>query len=669
MRKDKLEKSVLSYMNGNDRFAMQIDGGWGIGKTYYIKNMLIPKINLIESHKAIYTSIFGYDNLLDLKKAFYSKIISECLPTPTTIVEGGKRNIQNNIEAITNLAEKLENGLINVGSSIVNTYMEAKTMAKVREIISNDKVVLFIDDLERKSERIDAADLLGFIQADLMDDLGIKIIIISNSEKIRKKFKNDYLEYREKVINKNFKFELEYDQLLDIIVNSQESSSSEEKLNENNFIKNEIHWLGKTIQEVYAINSSDSKIRINLRTVFAALSNYKELEKSILGTGTIIPEHDTDFRKSLFLNTLIITYEYKENKISELSVEDNPVLYSIPYTDIQYIKMESEEGKSKEIWKKYANKNSQLLKYLIFFKSVTQFVMYGYLDLSGEYTRWEGYFFPETIIDPLEKLERFEVCSEEEVREAQRITLDRAVKGEYDLNQMSVLLQQLLKIEEENLLFVEDNFKSKLFDSMANWYKEKGVEDDSPFENLQYFVEEHIDNKELQILFCEFTNIVEKKKKKSLKQYQYERLCSIFNRKKRNRFTKEEDEPYVLIDNSITTNIICHTDILEKYIFVRESKASNLASFLHQNYSLDFRSDEEPSEYLKEEGKKYIEQLDQIGMLIRDMWEKEEKNDETKLDRIDRYNVLKLIETIDILKKNVTYSPSPRLYADEVKFE
>lgn len=38
---DPIFNAVNAYLESNDRLAFQINGPWGIGKTYYVKNEVI----------------------------------------------------------------------------------------------------------------------------------------------------------------------------------------------------------------------------------------------------------------------------------------------------------------------------------------------------------------------------------------------------------------------------------------------------------------------------------------------------------------------------------------------------------------------------------------------------------------------------------------------------
>lgn len=42
MKHSQLLEGLSNYVNGHDQFAVMIDGPWGSGKTFFLKNTLIP---------------------------------------------------------------------------------------------------------------------------------------------------------------------------------------------------------------------------------------------------------------------------------------------------------------------------------------------------------------------------------------------------------------------------------------------------------------------------------------------------------------------------------------------------------------------------------------------------------------------------------------------------
>lgn len=70
---DEITSIVKDYLNQNNTdYAIFINGVWGSGKTYYVKNCLIPEINKFDfpsdngienkKFKPVYISLFGLSN-------------------------------------------------------------------------------------------------------------------------------------------------------------------------------------------------------------------------------------------------------------------------------------------------------------------------------------------------------------------------------------------------------------------------------------------------------------------------------------------------------------------------------------------------------------------------------------------------------------------------------
>lgn len=73
---NQMYNAIENYINSNDRYALQIDGHWGSGKTYFIRNTVEKKLSDDKS-KFIYFSLYGYDSLAELKKELMITIVSE----------------------------------------------------------------------------------------------------------------------------------------------------------------------------------------------------------------------------------------------------------------------------------------------------------------------------------------------------------------------------------------------------------------------------------------------------------------------------------------------------------------------------------------------------------------------------------------------------------------
>ena len=59
---------IFNYLiNDKTNTALLLDGEWGTGKTYYIKNVLIPFIEE-KKKQVVYVSLYGIENTESLSK-------------------------------------------------------------------------------------------------------------------------------------------------------------------------------------------------------------------------------------------------------------------------------------------------------------------------------------------------------------------------------------------------------------------------------------------------------------------------------------------------------------------------------------------------------------------------------------------------------------------------
>lgn len=204
-KKDLISNSILDYINSPQTVgALQIDGPWGCGKTYYIKNEIFPKIRQNElereklgfNHKRtpLMVSLFGLKEIkdisLELLFAFTSKygLSKKRLTTLKSIVA----NISNCIPYLKNIDW---NKVLTVSPSSLLKHL-------------GDDIIVFLDDLERISDSIKTEDILGFIN-DLIENNNFKIILISNQSMFNEEDKDKISKFKEKVVDKTIPFEID----------------------------------------------------------------------------------------------------------------------------------------------------------------------------------------------------------------------------------------------------------------------------------------------------------------------------------------------------------------------------------------------------------------------------------------------------------------------------
>lgn len=163
-----------------------INGKWGIGKSYFIKQYF-------EDKKISYISLFGINSINDFKTSLYFSLGKDF---KTTIIF---KNITNFIKN-SGISYK---GFSLDFSSLPIDYIIDKLNEKNRKKDNRDEIYIIIDDLERIGNAIDIKDVLGVIENISQID-NSKIIIIANENEIKEKNKEDYTKFKEKVVEKTY---------------------------------------------------------------------------------------------------------------------------------------------------------------------------------------------------------------------------------------------------------------------------------------------------------------------------------------------------------------------------------------------------------------------------------------------------------------------------------
>lgn len=167
--------------------AVLIDGAWGCGKTFFVKNELIPELK--KKDFVVYPiSLYGISNISDIQDSMYAIALKQM--SEKTDEEENDTAISKGIETIKGLTAK---GLALFGKTLLK-MVENKTgfdgnnvIEKIKEKITffnADKMVLIFDDIERCN--IDIIELMGFLN-NLSENNDFKIVLVAFEKEIEKK--------------------------------------------------------------------------------------------------------------------------------------------------------------------------------------------------------------------------------------------------------------------------------------------------------------------------------------------------------------------------------------------------------------------------------------------------------------------------------------------------
>jgi len=198
--RSKAEKSLESFLDlKNEAKVFVLKGEWGVGKTHLVKEFLSKK-----GREYYYGSVFGISSINELKMQLWSNfqpikkeekggIFSKLDPRKML------KHTEDNSEVVKTLIEKIP-FVGDIGSGATSAAISLISHVLINEMLKGQ--IICIDDLERRSKKLNLDELLGFVES-LTEEINSKIIIIYYEGKINEdpEAENILREYREKVID------------------------------------------------------------------------------------------------------------------------------------------------------------------------------------------------------------------------------------------------------------------------------------------------------------------------------------------------------------------------------------------------------------------------------------------------------------------------------------
>ncbi|MCM1050208.1 MAG: KAP family NTPase [Clostridiales bacterium] len=204
---DEIVDVLINYVDENIyNYAVMIDGEWGCGKTYFIKERLCGELKKHEKDKAekqqgykskgiIYLSLYGVQSLEEVSK----QILMESYLTKAGRAKGF-------LKKGTEITGKMLPVLFDILKPVTRLELESKNLLDALEgFFSLKESILIFDDLERCNCPVN--EILGYINT-FVEHEKMKVIIVANQKEIRKSvyLENQELKYLV-AANENIKFE------------------------------------------------------------------------------------------------------------------------------------------------------------------------------------------------------------------------------------------------------------------------------------------------------------------------------------------------------------------------------------------------------------------------------------------------------------------------------
>ncbi|TAE57319.1 MAG: hypothetical protein EAZ87_16510 [Nostocales cyanobacterium] len=222
-------KSILhKFLDNKNYRVLAVKGKWGVGKTHLVQTFL-------EEHYKnyyLYASVFGISSIEQLKARLIANYKNNLQSDNKSsqiktelVVNSANKSIANTFEWFKRILPRLEKvPKIDLSLSEKFSIPIAGSLISIAgdlalEILFNLNVrensIICIDDLERKS-KLPIEDILGFIEY-LVQDRKCKIVLIYNGDNLDESDKKALQDYREKVIDREFKLDPKVDENLNFI--------------------------------------------------------------------------------------------------------------------------------------------------------------------------------------------------------------------------------------------------------------------------------------------------------------------------------------------------------------------------------------------------------------------------------------------------------------------
>lgn len=321
--REKIIKSIQVYINENmSDYAIMINGAWGSGKTYFVKNELIPELE--QDKPVIYISLFGIktiDDLVNVMSLHILNIYSNERAQKRANLNGNSFSQINsgNISSTSKVATTLMS-LISKGLKLVPKGEDTKAFVSdlQKNSIKFNRYIFIFDDFERSI--IDKIELLGFFD-ELVEQNNAKVIIVCNESKITnareeksannaqqennesddKRLVDDYRLYKEKVIGLTIKYEANLYSVYETVLMKETNNDNTCSLLLQ--YKNNILELFKTIHS------------INIRTLIFTFKRFKELceeIESVFKTNKKDMTYFDEYVSIIMVNVVTASLSYKD---------------------------------------------------------------------------------------------------------------------------------------------------------------------------------------------------------------------------------------------------------------------------------------------------------------------------------------------------------------------
>ena len=425
MNDNVVDEAILEYLKYQSPYSILVNGKWGSGKTYYIKNILNKIINTkFEKKKIIYTSANGISSFED--------IFNQILFNQFEISQN--KNIKRGAKLVFELAKLASDFKVN-GISVLDWISRTFKIIYRESVLDITDMIIVIDDIERIDfKKFSIDEFFGKINSIFTEHDQISIILVGDEIELIRKLKKcnskaDYKIIKEKTITRTIQFDLNISKLLpQLIAEICQDSDIKIKLSEN---KDFIFELLLEFKES------------NLRTIIFILQNLEKIIK-IIGTDKF-----DQVSKHLITFSIFISKSYKDGILDQFDeIFNERILFLSRITDNS-----SNEDPKVELILQGLRKYST---YYHPFLSILNYIKLGFLKSEAIINEVDALLPTLSYQHPwnqdLNNLLNFSNLSDEEFKQSVIRAIYFLNQGKYDANSIMKLADLYFFLFERNVI-------------------------------------------------------------------------------------------------------------------------------------------------------------------------------------------------------------------------
>ena len=262
-----------------------INGAWGIGKSYYA-----DKFYRDNSEKNIlYISLFGKSTVDEINDEIDKQVLKKIKGIQKLFKKGGR--------FLNKFKPSIDISLVSIDIPNIGKKFLLEGYAEAHK---KETIMIIIDDIERKSEKVSIIDIMGIIESMSLIS-NIKIVLIGDETNIQGKELKNWKNFKEKIIEKEYKI----DSFSIEAINSLIVKKISKYLNENDLVS----FIDDFFQK--------HKIK-NLRSINKSVNLFEEVLENYVKN-----KKDKENNLIIFKNCLAVTIEYTEELYKPRNEENN----------------------------------------------------------------------------------------------------------------------------------------------------------------------------------------------------------------------------------------------------------------------------------------------------------------------------------------------------------